>query len=89
MNEQYTDKLVTLYLREIIKISDEIKNKTNKEEDLKILEQILSLDMDKLKTLEETIKYLSDKILELHKLNYDINKEQEEIAQINDYKIGL
>lgn len=89
INEQYTDKLVTLYLREIIKLSKEIKNKTYNGEYVERLEQILSLDMDKLKTLEEIVKYLSDKIVELHKLNYDINKEQEEIEQINDYKIGL
>lgn len=89
INDKYTDKLVAFHIKELIKIADEIKNKTSNPQYLKTLEEILSLDLEELKTLEETIKYLSDKIIELHKLNYEVKEDIKDIEEINDYKISL
>lgn len=89
INEKYSDKLVALYLREIINLSEIIKNKTNDPKYLKMLDQLLSIEIDDSKTLGEIITYLSQKIANLYRLNIEIDEEQKKNELIDDYKVKL
>ena len=92
MNNNYSEsknKLIGRYLNLTNILARDIKNKTDNQEDLKKLEQIINFNIDYRQDIDGIISKLYQIINSLYGMLFNIEESQEKESLIDDYKIEI
>ena len=92
MNNNYSEsknKLIGRYLNLINTLAMDIKNKTDNQEELEKLDEIINFNIDYSKDVNNIIKKLYQIINSLYGMLFDIDKRLEDDKKINQYLVNL
>ena len=87
LSERYEDKIIALYLKEILEMIKELEKDAIDKQQLDSLRKIALINVDNISTFEETIEYLSEKISLLAAMQAEVLYKKEMKKKISGYKV--